>query len=52
MTDRQRRWLEASDKAERQGNDLAAGIFALIAQPNYQERKTEGDSLPSPPQGS
>ena len=52
MTDRQRRWLEAADKADREGSELAAGIFALIAQPNAHERKNEGDSVPSPPQGS
>lgn len=38
MTARQQRWIDASDRADRDGNVLAAGLFALIAQPNDRER--------------
>jgi hypothetical protein len=39
VSDRQRRWLDAADKAVRQGNDLAAALFRAIAQPNDEERR-------------
>lgn len=39
LTDRQRFWLAESDKDARAGNDLAAGIFALMALPSDAERR-------------
>jgi hypothetical protein len=38
LTHRQQAWLDASDQAEREGN-MAAGLFALLAMPNEQERQ-------------
>jgi hypothetical protein len=38
MTARQSAWAEASDRADREGNTLAAGLFALLSLPNEQER--------------
>jgi hypothetical protein len=37
VSSRQQRWLDASAKARREGDDFAATIFAAIAQPNQQE---------------
>lgn len=37
-TARQKAWLDGADQAAARGNPLAAGLFALLAQPNDAER--------------
>jgi len=40
-TKRQYDWKVASDEEAKKGNGFAAGLFALLAQPNEQERKKQ-----------
>jgi hypothetical protein len=37
VSPRQQRWLDASAKARREGDDYSADLFAAIAQPNQEE---------------
>lgn len=39
MNQRQQKWLTASEQAAAEGNPVAAGLFALIALPNEDERE-------------
>lgn len=38
LTQRQRAWTDASEQAAREGDDLSAGFFSLLALPNNRER--------------
>lgn len=39
MTKRQQTWANAAERAGRGGNEPAAALFTLIAQPNERERE-------------
>jgi hypothetical protein len=43
-TDRQRAWTDAAKEDSERGNDFAANLFLLLAQPNERER----DEQPKP----
>jgi hypothetical protein len=37
-TDRQKQWAQAAAEDAERGNDVAAALFMLLAQPNERER--------------